>query len=100
MSILKVGDICIWQNQTGPLAYLNGTETTIIGELMPRVGFDHYGFRHLEVCYEVDTEVPFCTDRSCYAETWALRPKFPSASPEAEQAYLELIERIADRVMA
>lgn len=31
---MKRGDICIWQNCVGRLAYLNGTECTLLSDLI------------------------------------------------------------------
>lgn len=51
----KVGDVCIWQNCTGKWAYLNGTETTVTGEL--EHGFDLVT-GEIGIAYPTDTQDP------------------------------------------
>lgn len=63
---IKVGDVCIWQNVIGKYAYLNGTETTVIGineTGMPRALF------------LTNTRLD---DKCCAAEGHELRKKPPS----------------------
>lgn len=99
MSILKVGDICVWQNQVGDLAYLNGTECTITGPYIARVAYNQFGERGLHMCYAVDTLVPLFGGSSSYALANDLRPK-NQPSPEAKQEYNALIELLTYRVTA
>jgi len=99
MSMLKVGDVCIWQNQVGREAFLNGTECTIIGALEARHVFNMCGDQQtLSLCYEVDTKIPGYV--AIFAEPKELRLKNPPTSPEAEREYNSLIERLTDRVPA
>ncbi len=76
---LKKGDICIWQNCTGPFAYLNGEETTITGGLAR--GFDvlnggtAYGYR-------TDTPDPFFSGFFLLGEPHELRRKEPPTTGE------------------
>jgi len=99
MSVLKVGDVCIWQNQVGPLAYLNGTECTITGALEARHVSDIFGYRKtLVVCYEVDTKIRGY--RAIFGEPRELRLKHPPTSPEALREYDALVRRLTDVVRA
>jgi hypothetical protein len=100
MSILKVGDVCIWQNQTGQLAHLNGCETTITGELAQRVAYDQFGNLVFVVCYETDTPFPLSDTPNSYGQPSELRLKAEPTSPEVEREYNALIERLTDRVTA
>ncbi|WP_395406258.1 hypothetical protein ACHMW6_06195 [Pseudoduganella sp. UC29_106] len=97
MSILKVGDICVWQNQAGAHAYLNGTECTSTAPLDMRLVRDAHGAVSLELVYGVDAQIPWFTE--VYASPSELRLK-DQPSPEAEQEYAALIERLTGRVMA
>lgn len=101
MPILKVGTVCIWQNQVGELAYLNGTECTITKPFEARVMYNQFGERGLHMCYGVDTKVDIFIDPGAtFAAESDLRPKTPPISPEAEQEYNELITRINEGVTA
>jgi hypothetical protein len=95
MATLRVGDICIWQNQIGELAYLNGTECTITGAYAARVAYNQFGNRGLYMCYAVDTKVAIFGDSASYALPTDLRLK-NEPTPEAEQEYNALIERMTD----
>lgn len=97
MNILKVGDICVWQNQVGAHAYLNGTECTITAPLDMRLVRDAYGTVSIELVYGVDAQIPWFNE--VYAGPNELRLK-DEPSPEAAQEYNALIERLTDRVMA
>ena len=99
MSALKVGDICIWQNQVGDMAYLNGTECTILGPLVINRGVNQFGKESVYVGHLVDTKVPWFPS-GAYAELKDLRLKNPPATPEAIEEYNELINRINEGVTA
>lgn len=99
MSALKVGDICIWQNQVGEMAYLNGTECTILGPLVIKSGVNQFGKQSVYAGHLVDTKVP-CFPDDFYAELKDLRLKNPPATPEAIEEYNELINRINEGVTA
>jgi hypothetical protein len=98
MSILKVGDVCIWQNQVGAHAYLNGTECTITAPLDMRLVRDAFGTVSIELCYGVDAQIPWFTE--VCASPNELRLKAEPTSPEAEREYNQLIERLTDQVTA
>lgn len=92
MSALKVGDVCVWQNCAGLWAWLNGTETTIMGEMRP--GFDCiYGT--IGEGYVTDTPDPFLPGKCLLGEVGELRLKQPPSADESEsrQAMLDCIER-------
>ena len=94
MSHLKIGTVCIWQNQVAELAYLNGTECTITGPLTVRTGVDQFGNKSIYAGYPVDTIVPFFD--GIYAEIKDLKPKEPPADEKTMEEYNALIERVKD----
>ncbi len=84
----KVGDVCIWQNLTGPFAPLNGTETTI-------VSFGHgYCLQTGNFTGGAQTDTVWLGIK-LGAMPHELRLKRPPSSDEAtaRQAMLDCIER-------
>lgn len=55
--MIKVGDVCIWQNVEGAYAFLNGTETTVTGPLTLREVCDCEHPQRQYLTYLTDTHV-------------------------------------------
>jgi hypothetical protein len=83
----EVGRVYIWQNCTGDLACLNGTETIVL-EAASRYLSDKGRW---EFGCLTDTQDPLGDPEvEVYAEPGDLRPKYP---PSGEQSVLDLFKR-------
>lgn len=81
----EIGRVYIWQNQSGVLAHLNGTETTVVGPVET----------HLDLITGKRLQGQ-ATDSTCprdsnfyFAEAGDLRPKNP---PAGERSVLDLFK--------
>jgi hypothetical protein len=86
----EVGRVYIWQNQVGPFAYLNGKETTVIGDA---VKLSNPVLKSGGLHQETDTPPPvFIKDATsnCCAGPGDLRPKDP---PPGEQSVIDMFKQ-------
>jgi hypothetical protein len=81
----EVGRVYIWQNQVGDWAYLNGTETTVIG---PRVAYTSVKDGSKQWGWPVDRPI-HSKGWQAYALLGDLRPKNP---PPGEQKIIDLFK--------
>lgn len=90
MRALRIGDICVGQNFINDAEY-NGEECTVIdfrpvNAVVPKTGEVRYGFFYI---------VKWCNGEVSAQERHTLRLK-DQPTPEAEQEYNALIERLTD----
>jgi hypothetical protein len=76
MDAFKVGEVVVWQNVDGALAWLNGCETTITGPLMMRKAKSLGEV----LCYLTDTDATLMGVSLIAAKPSQLRKKRPPAT--------------------
>lgn len=85
MTPYEYNRIYIWQNQVGPLAHINGTETMVIGPVQEMWDLVSQSFR-IGQPTDMASETP---GRYYFAEAGDLRPKNP---PTGETEILKLFK--------
>ncbi|WOH61932.1 hypothetical protein [Bradyrhizobium sp. BWC-3-1] len=86
----EVGKVYVWQNQSGPFAYLNGKETTVIGHAFKLQNpILSSGGPHQETDTPPPSWLPHATTNCC-AGPGDLRPKNP---PPGEQSVLDMFKQ-------
>lgn len=74
--MITEGTVCIWQNQVGEWAWLNGVETTVLKGLHFAVTVDFFNHvRKPRLVYMTDTPDPQYPDFTLYAGPNELRIK-------------------------
>lgn len=85
-NLYEVGQVYIWQNQTGELAYLNGTECTVLGDMC------EWGGENLPGFWGQETDSLSSDDMGVFswiAEAGDLRPK---GTPSGESSITDLFK--------